>query len=274
MVNAPAPSTDRPTAGLASPSLNRCPVSCSPEGADTNDKDGAAAPPLSFVVIASPPDCPGGTGDYPRLTAAPEAGLSILNVLRPFFPSHVVRMDAADVVVWADVVSPAPPSVPWNEPVGVPLGTLPGIEKVALPSDPMLPATELTLIALGPEDNLGVVVHLVVRVPTSSLLPANVVRNRSHRAVRVEVRTPEALALVTVTPSLVVQPVSLALIVVLEVPALSSDVIGGLNLAEPEMPVQVDRSVSGVHLGRTGARSRPNCRSHTQRHSGRGGDEK
>ena len=94
------------------------------------------------------------------------------NDLRPFLPSHVVRMDAADLVVWAEVASLAPPLVPWNEPDGVPLGTLPGIEKVAFPSEPMLPATELTFITLLPEDSLGLVDHLVVRVPVSSLLPA------------------------------------------------------------------------------------------------------
>jgi hypothetical protein len=82
--------------------------------------------------------------DYPRLTAAPDAGASMSNDLRPFLPSHVARMDVAEVVVWAEVESLAPPLVPWNEPDGVPLGVLPGIEKVAFPSPPMLPLTELT----------------------------------------------------------------------------------------------------------------------------------
>src|ERR1700677_2317171 len=136
-------------------------------------------------------------------------------------------MDEADVVVCAEVASLAPLLVPWKEPEGAPLGVVPGMLNVAFPSPPMLPAIDLTAIVLVGDTNLGAVFHFVVRLPLSALLPARAVQPFSP-AVRVLERTPDTEAPDTVTPSLVVQPVSLALIDVVLVPADSEEVMAGV----------------------------------------------
>ena len=167
---------------------------------------------------------------------------------RPFLPSQVVRIEAAVVVVCADVLSVAPPLVPWKEPEAAPLATLPGIENVAFPSEPTLPAIDLTWMTLLPEVSLGDVVHLVVKGPVAELPPARA-RQPFSPVVRVVVSVPEAVALVMVTPSLVVQPVSVALISVLPDPAVSLAVTAGLNEAVPEMPVQLTVALVAFTLG-------------------------
>ena len=107
------------------------------------------------------------------------------------------------------------------------------------------------------------VVHLVVSFPASALLPASAEQPFSP-AVRVSVSVPEAAALVTVTPSLVVQPVSVALIAVLVVPAVSSAGYPGTRHC----------GVRSVHLGCGGAGTGTDGRHDAQWHGGGCGYEK
>jgi hypothetical protein len=147
---------------------------------------------------------------------------------------QVDRIEAADLWVRTEKIVLAPPSVPENEPVPLlAVPPAPGILNFTRPP-PVTSAPKLwAVVTLSPEDSLGDVFHMVVSVPVTVMSegsprgPTRLVQPSS--APWVSERLPDTVPLLTVNPALLLQSLSFALIVVTVVPAVSLEVIAGLN---------------------------------------------